>query len=299
MPFLNEAEEIEDDYIEPVGPEVHEKSPKIALKIFRGDQKFFILGAVASVIGFLSIAYVMYQSSRPINLEDLPVIKADTEPIKEKPQDSTQVIHQDKIVYDNISGDIRKDEVEKIIPAPEEVISIPEAEVEGTLSDEEKQNIIQAFDELAPEKEYKINYIKDPVRTPKKLKTQGIIKSGDLLIVEEKTPQVKRADIKKRRARLTDFASKLATDSFSKHSDGIMVQVASLPSRAAADKEYNRLTYKNRFLKKYRKKIIKVDLGREKGIKYRLQVGPFKNRSIAQNAISTLKNNGFNAYIAR
>lgn len=299
MPFLNEAEEIEDDYIEPVGPEVHEKSPKIALKIFRGDQKFFILGAVASVIGFLSIAYVMYQSSRPINLEDLPVIKADTEPIKEKPQDSTQVIHQDKIVYDNISGDIRKDEVEKIIPAPEEVISIPEAEVEGTLSDEEKQNIIQAFDELAPEKEYKINYIKDPVRTPKKLKTQGIIKSGDLLIVEEKTPQVKRTDIKKRRARLTDFASKLATDSFSKHSDGIMVQVASLPSRAAADKEYNRLTYKNRFLKKYRKKIIKVDLGREKGIKYRLQVGPFKNRSIAQNAISTLKNNGFNAYIAR
>lgn len=299
MPFLNEAEEIEDDYIEPVGPEVHEKSPKIALKIFRGDQKFFILGAVASVIGFLSIAYVMYQSSRPINLEDLPVIKADTEPIKEKPQDSTQVIHQDKIVYDNISGDIRKDEVEKIIPAPEEVISIPEAEVEGTLSDEEKQNIIQAFDELAPEKEYKINYIKDPVRTPQKLKTQGIIKSGDLLIVEEKTPQVKRTDIKKRRARLTDFASKLATDSFSKHSDGIMVQVASLPSRAAADKEYNRLTYKNRFLKKYRKKIIKVDLGREKGIKYRLQVGPFKNRSIAQNAISTLKNNGFNAYIAR
>lgn len=299
MPFLNEAEEIQNDYIEPVEPEVVEKPQKIGIKIFKGDQKFFILGGIISVVVFLSIAYVMYKSSRPINLEDLPVIKADTEPIKEKPQDSTQVIHQDKIVYDNISGDIRKDEVEKIIPAPEEVISIPEAEVEGTLSDEEKQNIIQAFDELAPEKEYKINYIKNPIKTFKKEKSQNIIKSGDLLIVEKKTPQINRTNIKKRRLRLTDFASKLVTDSFSKSLEGIMVQVASLPSRSAADKEYNRLTYKNRFLKKYKKKIIKVDLGREKGIKYRLQVGPFKNKNIAQNVISTLKNNGFNAYIAR
>lgn len=282
-PFLNEAEdEIEEEYKEPIVEESHSTSSKIK-KMFTDDYKFLILGGLVSVTVFLLIGYVMYQSSKPINLEDLPVIKADSDPIKEKPQEKDVVVHQDKIVYDNISGAERKEGVEKIIPAPEEVISIPDAEVEGTLSEEEKNKIIKAFDDLAPEKEYKIDYVK------KKPLDKNIIKSGDLLILEDAP--------RKKKTRLADFAKSFVSRTTS--NENVMIQIASLPSKQAADKEYNRIVYKNRFLKRYRKKIIKVDLGREKGIKYRLTIGPFRNNNSAKEAINLLKNNGFNAYILK
>jgi cell division septation protein DedD len=293
-PFLDD-----DDY--PVeAPKASETSNDFRSKFFRDDKKFFLIGGGASIVAFCTVVYIMYYNSKPIDLEELPVIKADETPFKEKPTANDQVKHQDTTVYDNISGAKRKVE-EKIVQPPEEVLSIPEIESGESLSDEEKQNIIKAFDELAPEKEYKINYVKKDV--PK-------IKTDNLVVIEnEYRPPINKIETitpltpsKKPKQRLKDIMEKNARPADEvtvSRNGGPVVQIASVMTKPAAEAEYNRLASKNPFLKGLGKKIVKVDLGQTKGIRYRIQVGPFKNREDASKIISRMKERGFPAYISK
>ena len=291
-PFLDDDDDsvfIEQD--QPV------RESRVQLNFFKDEKKFFIIGGVAAAVACLVTGYVLYFNSKPINLDDLPVIHAETTPIKEKPKSNEQVKHQDKTVYDNISGDQRK-VVEKVVSQPEEVVSVPAVDVEETLTDEEKNSIIQAFDELAPEKEYKINYVS-------KGKKQSI-KSGDLTIVEEETrpplnvvKEEKKEEAKAhKKQRMKDVIDNVAAVP-SYDNSSIMVQIASVSTKASAEAEYNRIVRKNQFLKVRGKRIFKVDLGKGKGIKYRVQVGPFNSKSEAKKVISALKDNGFSAYISK
>ncbi|MDR2158292.1 MAG: SPOR domain-containing protein [Holosporaceae bacterium] len=292
-PFLDD----ENDY--PMeSPPVHDSEGGFRSNFFRNDKKFFLIGGGVSIATFCIIAYVMYSSSKPIDLEELPVIHADPAPFKVKPVANEQVKHQDKMVYDNISGNKRKVE-EKIAQPPEEVLSIPEIDGGETLSDEEKKNIIQAFDELAPEKEYKINYVK---------KDAPIVKSDNLIIVENKyrTPIHRIEDsspaIKKPKQRLRDLmgtTNEIVASPEVSSGGNVMVQIASVTTKSAAEVEYSRLLLKNNFLKGMGKKIIKVDLGEKKGIRYRIQVGPFKARGDANKIVSMMRKNGFSAYISK
>ncbi|MDR0678606.1 MAG: hypothetical protein LBF44_03680, partial [Holosporaceae bacterium] len=274
-PFLDD----EDDYPIDVS-ETSETRKNFRSSFFKNDRIFFLMGGGAFIIAFCVVVLVMYYNSRPIDLEELPIISADDTPFKIKPPISEQVKHQDKTVYDNISGDKRKVE-EKIAQSPEEILSIPEMEVGESLSDEEKQNIIKAFDDLAPRKEYKINYIKQSA--PK-------IKSDNLIVVEddEYRPPINKVDEakpplapKKQKQRLRDIVEKAGNNvektSINKVREndanderGPMVQVASVTTKFAAEAEYRRILLKNKFLKGYGKKIFKVDLGETKGIRYRI-----------------------------
>lgn len=302
-PFLDDEDFEEcEEIIDVAEKEVQQKTA-----FFREDKKFFIIGGVASVIAFCSVAYFLYSNSKPIDLEDLPIIQADPTPIKVKPQNNTQISHQDKIVYDNISGDKRKKEEEHVIAQPEEVLSISEMDSDGVLSEEEKQKIINAFDELAPEKEYKINYVKNGA---KENNNRRVVESENVKIVkEESLPPINRVGPKddsatnngknkKHKTKLADLIEQKLPSASSK-TGTVMVQIASLPTKNGAEVEYKRIANKNKFIKNYGKKIYKVDLGRAKGSTYRIQVGPFKNNAEAQKVVSALKNNGCFAYISK
>ena len=126
----------------------------------KNDRKYLFIGGTSVAIVIGSMIWLISSNLTPINLDELPVIQAEKTPIKEKPLANKEVAHQDKIIYDNISGDQRPI-IEKIADQPENVLNIPEVDVSESLSEEDKKDIIRAFDELAPEKEYKINYIKD------------------------------------------------------------------------------------------------------------------------------------------
>lgn len=295
----------------------------------KDDKKFFIIGGAASVVAFCVVAYFLYSNSKPIDLDDLPVIQADPTPIKVKPQNNTQVSHQDKIVYDNISGEQRKKEEEHIVEQPEEILSINEMDSGGVLSEEEKQKIINAFDELVPEKEYKINYVKtgnsgsirSTMNRGRGETSEHIIGSGQMKVVEENSlPPLKRIEpleiagtgkskTKKQKSRLADLvndrknsAKETATNiegTEGSSSGNIMVQIASVPTKGGAEVEYRRISNRNKFIKNFGKRIYKVDLGKQKGSTYRIQIGPFKNNAEAQKVISALKNNGCFAYISR
>jgi cell division protein FtsN len=292
-PFVNEDEN-DEDYAMPVTP-LSEGNVGFRSQFFKNDKKFFLIGGGASAIAFILVAYLIYSNSRPINLEELPVIGADEAPLKVKPEANAQVEHQDKTVYDNISGQQRKIE-EKITSSVEEVLSIPEADVGESMSEEEKKDIIQAFDDLAPEREYQIQYVK---------KGAARAKSSNLIIAEEERPPIKRLEEKKPFASTSKSKKPLEenkSDLLRRNAvsgGGSMVQIASVATKSAAETEYSRILSRNKFLRGLGKKIVKVDLGEKKGVKYRIQVGPFKNKGEADRIVSEMRKNGFSAYISR
>ncbi len=310
-------------------------------QFFQNDRKYLVIGGTAVAVVLIAMIGVIRSSMTPVNIEELPVIQAETTPIKEKPAKNNQVKHQDKVVYDNISGDHRK-VVEKVASKPEEVLSIPEMDVSESLSAEDKKTIIQAFDNLAPEKEFKINYIEKhpPINskliqenyrsltdaeneTLRKLKskkelseqeraqlnhlTQKISDSYKSGIKEDafSNNPVSNQKTKKKKHSLKDIIAtkikkeKLAENVSRARRGTVMVQIASVSSKAAAEREYKRLVSLNRFLQGKGKKIYKVDLGPVKGIKYRIQVGPFKNKTEANKIISAMRDNGCGAYISK
>lgn len=290
-----------DDYDDFSVPENNgtSKLEQIKSHFFQDERKFFVIGGVASVVVFLAIVGIMYFNSQPIDLEDLPVIRADTAPFKQKAPENKQVKHQDKVVYDNISGDSHVI-VEKVAPQQEEVISIPDVEVESALSAEEKRDIIRAFDELAPEKEYRINYVK---------RSSEVSKAATPSAPSKALPPINRnvASAKKSRSAVRQKVQKMLAEvdnaniavNNDKNVRGTMLQIASLRSKTAAEAEYRRLASKSAAIRKIGKRIQRVDLGSGKGIRYRVQIGPFSSTEDANKAIATLKKNGISAYISR
>ena len=338
-PFVEENEE---DIGYDIDSDRSEFDSGMVSQFFKNDRKYLFVGGTAVAIVFIAIIGIVRSSITPVNIEELPIIQAETTPIKEKPIKNNQVKHQDKIVYDNISGNHRK-VVEKVVKQPEEVLSIPEMDVSDSLSAEDKKTIIQAFEDLAPDKEYKINYIEEhpPINksiaredyvsltkeenaTLKRLKNKKILTAKEkkqLNILTQKISSSYKSEIseevglppvksvtsskRKKKRRLKDLVAnrtkteKLAENVSRSRKGTVMVQIASVSTKAAAESEYNRLVSRNRFLKGKGKNIYKVDLGPKKGVKYRIQVGPFKNKAEAKKIISAMRNNGCAAYISR
>ena len=307
-------------------------------EFFKQDRRLLLIGGGVAFVVFASIIGLM-TSSPTVNIDELPVIHAEQAEFKEKPTKTTVVQHQDKVVYDNISGYNRK-ETERLAPKPENVVEIPDMSESGTLSDEEKRSIIQAFDELAPQKEYTVKYNKvsdqsyehfEPALTVAENRKLQVLKnkakltareSRELKILEKKIsdsyrsgaeivaplPPIKKVEKtsnNKKKRRLKDIVTIANTketeisQATSSQKGNIMVQIASVLSKAEAEREYQRILVKNQFLKNKGKKIFKVDLGETKGIRYRIQVGPFRSKEEAKKIIDALKANGRSAYISK
>ena len=289
MPFL---EDDDDFYADDSGESRELRRTKF---INFGNLKFYIIGVVAAVVVFCTVIFFIYNNNKPVDLGDLPIIKADPTPLKVKPEANEMIEHQDKIVYDNISGDTRVVQ-EKILPAPEEPKLLYDHDG-MTLSSDEKENIIREFDELAPREDDAS--IIDPIvpQTP-----TYTIPSKPL------SPPINNVEhqphhVKKNKKSIREFIKKEQKNSFKREikqsaSENIMIQVASLTTKNAAEAEYKRLRYKNGVLRTTGHKITKVDLG-AKGIRYRVQVGPFRSKIEAQNAIAKLRESGLSAYISR
>ncbi|MDR2766306.1 MAG: SPOR domain-containing protein [Holosporaceae bacterium] len=301
-PFIDD----EDDYDYPLEEEWTPPAGNRLKSFFlQDDKKFFIVGGAAAVVALFLVVYVVYFGSKPVDLEDLPVIQADDTPFKTKPKVEDRVQHQDKTVYDNISGD-RRPVTEKLAPPPEEILSIPDTDTSGgVMSEEEKKNIIQAFDDLSPEKDYKINYVA-PSNGKRASTPGGKMGIHGMGIVEGEEEFA--APIKKIKGEAATAGGKLKRkplpevdeETASKEAEGtVMIQAATLPSKAAADLEYARILRKNDFLKDVKKKVFRVDLGEENGFKYALQIGPFRTKEEAKQVVEAMKNNGFSVYISK
>ena len=343
-PFVEEQEDVDYDAIAD-----SRFDRGMVSHFFRNDRKYLFIGGTAVTVVVVAIVGILSSRMSSVNIDELPIIRAEKTPIKQKPLQNDEVKHQDKIVYDNISGNHRQ-VVEKIADRPESVLSIPEIDVSESLSAEDKKTIIQAFEDLAPEKDYKINYIEKHPKINRAIREENYdsltvaenaalrkLKSKSKLSLKEKNqldaltkkisdsykseitveettlPPINisvdnsssRKVTKKKKRRLRDLVADKANkqrlaEGVSRSRRGtIMVQIASVGTKASAESEYNRLVRRNHFLKGKGKKIYKVDLGPDKGVRYRIQVGPFKNKTEAKKIVSAMRDNGCAAYISK
>ena len=322
-PFLSEEDydfdnEIDGCVVEP--KEINQYHRLIDANFLKDDRKFFILGGAAAFFIFFIITYVMYFNSKPIDIEDLPLIQADTTPFKVKPEINNQVNHQDKIVYDNISGDKRGIETEKVAPSPEEIMTLPEADSDTEIEDLSNSSM-QRIDAEAP-KETQVKAV------------NNVSQVDNLFIIENLDPPIKKieTDTPKQRRKIKDLIDEkkpIKEQKIKSHSEtkiksahlvfngdklaksaqlprelvvkkgNVMIQMAIVKTKAGAEAEYKRIVNKNKFLKNVGKKISKVDLGKKRGIRYKIQAGPYRTVAEAKKAVKMMRDNGFPVYIAK
>lgn len=87
-------------------------------------------GAIAAALGmaiiFAAAAWYALQRAdmQPATMAEVPLVKADSEPAKEKPEDpgGLKIPNQDKLVFERITPKPETPMVEKLAPAPEEPI---------------------------------------------------------------------------------------------------------------------------------------------------------------------------------
>jgi Sporulation related domain. len=77
------------------------------------------------------------------------------------------------------------------------------------------------------------------------------------------------------------------------------VQVASLPTETAAEKEWNRIQAKcTKDLNGHDHRLMRVDLGKPKGVRYRVQCGPFARPDAVQKC-RNMQHNGVNCLVVK
>lgn len=225
----------------------------------------FIVIVVMLVTG---LWFLIEESSEPVPQSSLQTVLPNEEPYKVKvdEQEILSVRHQDKLVYSRIHKGDDVPQVEHILPAPEAPVI-----VEASETPSEVQVIIEGLptdEKTAPEAS------ESPVAeapTPK-------IEAASPVVVEAVEVE----------SGLDSIASLINQEGLAKPS-GPFVQLGTLDSQEQAQQEWKRLKGRHKDILSQDEPLIEqVDLG-ERGIHYRLRVGPYDKLSDAQAAAKELK----------
>ena len=219
---------------------------------------------IASLIVLVCLVIFAWRLISPThqsyNRADLALIRADETPFKVKAEDQgvPSVKHQDKLVYERIRNDQKKNSIEHILPDPE----LPLAQTRETPSS------VKMVKQYTPEDLDPDNH---PSSAPEPIKDAppALISIEDLIDgTPEKTPALETRENK----------------------GDIFIQLGSLKSSEIAESEWMRISKKHQdILEGFKPIIQKVDLGTERGVYYRLRAGPFESAEKAEKACASLK----------
>lgn len=284
-----------------------------------GRGRMVLLLAVVFVVAAAALLYVVFQQGvRTGGRNAPPVIVAESGPEKIRPEDpgGLDVPHQDKTVYDRVSGQ-SSERVERLLPEPEEPVDVsglrtndaPPAEAESEpaqpAQDESAETAAPAVeDELVRELPKAKPAEPAPVEeTPTKPtpieqgETSGaevmneVVDIGDLIeSIPEDQPDVTQDPIGNSVAEVDTASVNRASGTIPAATSGAyVVQVASFKGADLATGGWEALVRKNRdLLANLRPDIQLADLG-ERGIYYRLRIGPFATKADAQSLCNALK----------
>jgi hypothetical protein len=249
------------------------------------------------------------------NQKSVPIVRADVTPTKVKPADpgGMEVPDRDKLVYNSLKGEGAGTTVERLLPPPEELLNKPEATIPETNPPEPATEavIAQTPPTLPTEPEKVAEAIKqepvslEPVTLEPQSSTEELVeektKQADQAVAEvapPPAPEPEPESIAEVTPTVSDFASvpvvtttesstvaaALTTDANAFH-----IQLAALRTDERAKKEWKRL--KKAFpdiLGTMKLVVVRVDLGEDKGIFYRLRAGPLASKLDAKAACDKL-----------
>lgn len=156
------------------------------------DKKIIFIGLGGAIATLACILCYFLTSEKVVDIEELPIIKADYHPIKEMVESKNLTRQEDKKIYTYITAedDKTKSKLKKIDPT----ISIKEVN-QSKLTEADKKMILKAFEELAPNAKRRIHPVK-----PKKATSYDAPTPTDLSInntIHNKSGIVSKQHVKK------------------------------------------------------------------------------------------------------
>lgn len=125
---------------------IFEDDDDVALSKIK-DKKLIFIGLGTSILFLASALIYFLTREKTVDIEELPVIKADYQPIKERIEMPNSVPYEDKKIYTYITA-ADNCETPKLKEEPA-AISIKEVN-KSKLTDADKKMILKAFEDLAP-----------------------------------------------------------------------------------------------------------------------------------------------------
>lgn len=263
---------------------------------------------LSTVLVVVSSFYLYKHFAKKTDVHQLPVIRADKEQIKIKPDNpgGMEVLNMDKTIYDDLSSTPNKVKAanENILPEPEEPIDkrkLLMGEVESNLqnSSVEAQTSQQPQDQQAKDMEEVMKKEDVPLQATENVDQARSIgthdKNKDSTAVAPK-PAADQSKITLKTKETTESKPKKHERSLS---GNVALQIASLKTNGDAENEWHRIekTYSN-VLSGYKHRIEKKDLP-SKGTVYRLQIYGFTSDSDARSVCNKLKAHGQGCFLAK
>lgn len=288
-----------------------------------------------AVIGFFGLAWYAYKSGgQAMSEKDVEIVKADKTPVKEPPVNpgGMEIPNQDKTVYNLISNSKNdKQVVERIMPAPENPLS-RDTRTETWMSDklknkvtgtEEAQIAAQALTApvvppIAPapasgtqtipstpaesKPAFKPLTLQAPLNTPTSqtkavspIVPKELVKSEPEAEIEaEEEPEQEQEE-----KPIAEMPPKKAPVTAAKSGHGARIQLGAYKSQGEANKNWDKISSKySDTLSNKDHFVLRVDLG-DKGVFYRLQMGPFVSVKEANLFCQNLVKQGQQCFLAR
>ncbi len=273
------------------------------------------IGAVALIFaGIVLSVWTMKSAHTPVNDEDLPVIASELEmddfKVAPSEKDDGQVPHSDKEFYSELEPAkpiAQKEAFRKAPERPSKQVS-PETlfakgaaavkeEVPTKATKEVSDGDVKVVDNAndSAKQAYKAPAPTVSASKPRKTlemaiqDTQSEMRRNANRLA--RNDNLSKNDVKKVVSAPVSVPTKASTSVKAAGGQGYWVQVASLPTQASAQKEAKRLQAKSKKeLKSQDYRTVRVDLGKPKGIRYRVHFGPF-SRSQAVQKCQNLKGN--------
>ena len=270
-----------------------------------------LLGVLLLIAAFGGVLYIAYEQGMKEGVRPPPpVLKADNTPAKVAPDQpgGMTIPHQDKSVYDQITGDSSAPPLEQLLPRAEEPMRIPPADAGGAnppapaLADSDSGAGIGAKDMeiLPPAIELPMPPVAAAPTAPVQVeqpttlaqavpRTETPPEAPETIVPQAESPAPPQTDTPAvAPARPEPQVIETPGTATGSH----VVQIAAFRDQPSAEKEFQVLKKKYPdLLGALSQDIQRADLG-AKGIYYRLRVGPFNGKDPATKLCTELKARG-------
>ncbi len=269
------------------------------------------LGGIVTVLlgvflGALVLWYIIgkyFIANDNIESVEAPIITADIDPVKDRPDNvgGMEILGKDKSVYDRLSDD-NEGTSEKIISRIEDPIPLP-APSEPEVVEEVKIGVkanntnIENVQVVNPSLPKVLENLPLEKKEPEKLVTNDVIKEvkTETEVVVKAKEEIKQVNQTAKVEAKPAVVEKIKTVS----KNTWKVQILSSRDEAGVIKSWERLkgTHKD-LLNDVAYEIIAADLG-AKGTFYRLRVGSFEERKMADDLCSKLKSRKLDCFVVK
>lgn len=299
-----------------------------------GGSKAAKLFVSVTVIAAIAGAAWYFLGAEKLNQDNIPIVRADTSLTKEKPNEpgGMSVPNRDKTIYELLDGNNTEPKLERLLPPPEQPLEKPTltlglpaldepvdlknglAEVvkapELTAQAKENAKALPAIPDTAMAEEIKAPspaLMADPnapralvkrSEKPQGPDTQdkaGLAQKISEALKEKVSPPVKALKPLEKTVTVAPTVKKKPP-----LTKGYLLQLLSSKSESGVKAAWEKIKTQNKtIVKSIPAQVVRADLGAEKGIYYRLRLGPVPTSEKAKSLCSQLKKRKVGCFIVR